>query len=99
VHLQPLPLFDLPTLGRRLDNAPQYFLHSFLALMLEFTTHEYYRNKHSEACSYYSRSAATTIQRLAAEGKHRVEVVQALCMMALREIAGKRDMESFGVFC
>ncbi|ENH73528.1 hypothetical protein FOC1_g10009021, partial [Fusarium oxysporum f. sp. cubense race 1] len=60
----------------------------FLALMLEFTTHEYFRNKHAEASSYYSRSAATTIQRLAAEGKHQVEIVQALCMMALRDIAG-----------
>ncbi|RKK91963.1 hypothetical protein BFJ68_g16045 [Fusarium oxysporum] len=70
VHLQPLPLFDLATLGRKLNNAPQYFLYSFLALMLEFTTHEYFRNKHAEASSYYSRSAATTIQRLAAEGKH-----------------------------
>ncbi|EGU74221.1 hypothetical protein FOXB_15266 [Fusarium oxysporum f. sp. conglutinans Fo5176] len=63
----------------------------FLALMLEFTTHEYFRNKHAEASSYYSRSAATTIQRLAAEGKHQVEIVQALCMMALRDIAGKRN--------
>ncbi|KAF5566445.1 hypothetical protein FPHYL_3768 [Fusarium phyllophilum] len=89
VHLQPLPLFDLSTLGRRLNNAPQYFLYSFLALMLEFTTHEYFQNKHAEASSYYSRSAATTIQRLAAEGKHQVEIVQALCMTALKDIAGK----------
>ncbi|SCN82449.1 uncharacterized protein FFB20_06785 [Fusarium fujikuroi] len=78
VHLQPLPLFDLPTLGERLNDAPQYFLYSFLALMLEFTTHEYFRNNHAEASSYYSRSAATTIQRLAAEGKHHVEIVQTL---------------------
>ncbi|QGJ00510.1 hypothetical protein CEK26_001954 [Fusarium fujikuroi] len=91
VHLQPLPLFDLPTLGERLNDAPQYFLYSFLALMLEFTTHEYFRNNHAEASSYYSRSAATTIQRLAAEGKHHVEIVQTLCMMALRDIAGKRN--------
>jgi len=63
--------------------------------MLEFTTHEYFRNKHAEASSYYSRSAATTIQRLAAEGKHQVEIVQALCMMALRDIAGKRNVVSF----
>ncbi|KAJ4273500.1 hypothetical protein NW764_012045 [Fusarium oxysporum] len=95
VHLQPLPLFDLATLGRKLNNAPQYFLDSFLALMLEFTTHEYFRNKHAEASSYYSRSAATTIQRLAAEGKHQVEIVQALCMMTLRDIAGKRNVVSF----
>lgn len=57
--------------------------------MLEFTTHEYFRNEHVEASSYYSRSAATTIQSLAAEGKQQVEIVQALCMMSLRDIVGK----------
>ncbi|KAF5560667.1 hypothetical protein FNAPI_4042 [Fusarium napiforme] len=92
VHLQPLPLFDLVALERRLSNAPQYFIYSFLALMLEFTTHEYFQNEHAEASSYYSRSAATTIQNLAAEGKHQIEIAQALCMMALRDIVGKAWM-------
>lgn len=89
MHLQPLPLFDLVTLEMRLSNAPKYFIYSFLALMLEFTTHEYFQNEHAEASSYYSRSAATIIQSLAAEGKHQVEIAQALCMMALRDIVGK----------
>ncbi|KAF5630021.1 hypothetical protein F52700_7378 [Fusarium sp. NRRL 52700] len=78
MHLQPLPLFDLATLKERLRNAPTYFVYSFVALMLEFTTHEYFRNQHAEASSYYSRSAATTVQQLAVEGKHHAEIVQAL---------------------
>jgi len=89
VHLQPLPLFELDSLRTKLQNAPQYFLHSFLALMLQFSTHDFYHKSHSAATKFYSRSAAATTQRLAAEGKPRVEVIQALCMLALKYIAGK----------
>ncbi|KAF4972206.1 hypothetical protein FSARC_1188 [Fusarium sarcochroum] len=87
VHLQPLPLFELDSLSTKLQNAPQYFVHSFLALMLEFSTHEFYHNSHSEAARFYSRSAAATTQRVAAEGNPRAEVIQALSMLALKDIA------------
>ena len=89
VHLQPLPLFELDSLRAKLQNAPQYFLHSFLALMLQFSTHHFYHKSHTAAAKFYSRSAAGTTQRLAAEGKPRVEVIQALCMLALKDVAGK----------
>ncbi|KAF4332161.1 hypothetical protein FBEOM_14053 [Fusarium beomiforme] len=87
VHLQPLPLFELASLEERLQNAPRYILHSFLALMLEFSTHRFYQSKHAEAASYYNHSAAATTKRLAAEGQPRVEIVQALCMIAFRDLA------------
>ena len=89
IHLQPLPLFELDSLRAKLQNAPQYFLHSFLALMLQFSTHHFYQKSHTAATKFYSLSATATTQRLAAEGKPRVEVIQALCMLALKDIAGK----------
>jgi hypothetical protein len=89
VHLQPLPLFELDSLKAKLQDAPKYFMHSFLALMLQFSTHDFYQKSHPAATSFYSRSAAATTQRLAAEGKPRVDVIQALCMLALKHIAGK----------
>ena len=89
VHLQPLPLFELDSLKTKLQTASQYFVHSFLALMLQFSTHDFYQNSHKAAARFYSRSAAATTQLLAAEGKPRVEVIQALCMLAVEDIAGK----------
>ncbi|KAF4996693.1 hypothetical protein FGRMN_4351 [Fusarium graminum] len=88
VHLQPLPLFEPHNLGKLLDSAPQYLLHSFLALMLDFSTHRFYGNKHSEAAAYYTRSAVSSTQQLASEGKPKVEVIQALCLLTLKDIRG-----------
>lgn len=89
VHLQPLPLFKFDSLRTKLQTASQYFVHSFLALMLQFSTHDFYHKSHKAAARFYSRSAAATTGLLAAEGNPRVEVIQALCMLALKDIAGK----------
>ena len=89
VHLQPLPLFELDSLRTKLQTASQYSVHSFLALMLQFSTHDFYHKSHKAAAKFYSRSAAATTQLLAAEGKPRVEVIQALCMLAVKDIAGR----------
>ena len=89
VHLQPIPLFELDSLRTKLQTASQYFVHSFLALMLQFSTHNFYHKSHKTAARFYSRSAAATTQLLAAEGKPQVEVIQALCMLAVKDIAGR----------
>ncbi|KAF5664352.1 hypothetical protein FHETE_7109 [Fusarium heterosporum] len=88
IHLQPLALFEPHNLGTLLDSAPLYLLHSFLAIMLDFSTHIFYGNKHSEAAAYYTHSAVSTTQQLASEGKPRVEIVQSLCLLALKDIRG-----------
>ncbi|KAH6951902.1 hypothetical protein DER45DRAFT_587567 [Fusarium avenaceum] len=88
VHLQPLPLFDLGNLTAKLASAPRYLVHSFLALMLEFSSHGFYDGKQQQAASYYNGSAVATTQQLASEGKPRVELIQALCMLSLKDIKG-----------
>ncbi|RGP66602.1 hypothetical protein FLONG3_8798 [Fusarium longipes] len=87
VHLQPLPLFEIASLVGKLNAAPRYLIHSFLALMLEFSSHGFYINKHKEASIYYRRSAEATTQHLAAEGKPITEVIQSLCMLTLRDVS------------
>ncbi|XEV01457.1 hypothetical protein FSHL1_006744 [Fusarium sambucinum] len=87
LHLQPLPLFDLQSLDNMLQVAPEYFLHSFLALMLEFSSHSFYNNNHEQASAFYGHSAEAATQQLAGQGKPTIEVIQALCMLALRNVA------------
>ncbi|CAG7561984.1 unnamed protein product [Fusarium equiseti] len=55
--------------------------------MLQFSTHSFYHNSRTAAARFYSHSAAATTQRLASEGKPRVDVIQALCMLALKDVA------------
>lgn len=92
VHLQPLPLFDLDNLTAKLGSSPRYLVHSFLALMLEFSSHRFYHGKQEQAASYYTGSAVATTQQLASEGKPRVELIQALCMLSFRDIKGKTSI-------
>ncbi|CEI63478.1 unnamed protein product [Fusarium venenatum] len=87
LHLQPLPLFDVECLGNMLQVSPEYFLHSFLALMLEFSSHSFYINKYQQASAFYWHSAEAATQQLAGRGKPTIEVLQALCMLALRNVA------------
>ncbi|OBS26036.1 hypothetical protein FPOA_06566 [Fusarium poae] len=87
LHLQPLPLFDLECIDNTLQVAPEYLLHSFLALMLEFSSHPFYNNNHQQASAFYGYSAEAATQQLAGQGKPTTEVIQALCMLALRNVA------------
>jgi hypothetical protein len=56
--------------------------------MLGFSSHGFYDGKQSQAASYYTSSAVVTTQQLASEGKPRVELIQALCMLSLKDIKG-----------
>lgn len=67
---------------------PQFLLHSFLALMLKFSIHEFYHGEEVEAASLYNRLAADATMRLAFDGAPRLEVIQSLCLLTLRNIAG-----------
>ncbi|KAM6522927.1 hypothetical protein FALCPG4_012539 [Fusarium falciforme] len=87
LHLQPLPLFHPDDLWERMAILPQFLLHSFLALMLKFSSHEFYHGEEVEAASFYNRLAADVTMRLAFDGAPRLEVIQALCLLTLRNIA------------
>lgn len=88
LHLQPLPLFDMDTLQSDLAKAPEFLLWSFLALILSFSGHEFYHGRESDARNFYSQSAEQAVVKMAVEGIPRVEVLQSLCLLALRHIKG-----------
>ncbi|CZS83066.1 unnamed protein product [Fusarium graminearum] len=87
LHLQPLPLFELECLRSMLPVAAGYLRYSFLTLMLEFTSHSCYSSKYEEASTFYRHSAEAATQQLAGQGKPTADIMQALCMLALRNIA------------
>ena len=90
LHLQPLPLFNSEDIQKWLTASPKFLLWSFLALTLNFSSHDFYpKDKESDFSTLYTRSAEESLLSLAVEGTPRVEVVQALCLLAVRHIAGK----------
>lgn len=89
IHFQPLPLFNLEGLRDRLATSPRFLLHSFLALSLNFDSHEFYRGKEQEAVQLYSRSAEDATMKLAVEGISKIEVIESLCLLAVKDLIGK----------
>lgn len=92
LHLQPLPLFDIDQLRTLLRSAPTYLLHSFLALTINVSDHDYYRDKKVEAVSFYTSSAESVIPAMAFEGIPKLEIQQSLCLIALKHILGTTQL-------
>lgn len=86
IHVQPLPLFDPEKLLNHLSASPRYLLWSFMAVVLHFGTHPFYRDNEAQAVSFYIRSANESCTKLAADGIARTEVLQATCLLAMRNI-------------
>ena len=89
IHLQPLPLFNLDGLRDRLVTSSRFLLYSFLALSLNFGSHEFYRGREQEAIELYTRSAEDATMKLAVEGISKIEVIESLCILALKDLIGK----------
>lgn len=92
LHLQPLPLFDIDQLRTLLRSAPTYLLWSFLALTVSVSDHDYYREKKHEAVSIYTSSAENVIPALTFEGIPKLEILQSLCLLALKHILGTTEL-------
>ncbi|KAF7591893.1 hypothetical protein BBP40_000940 [Aspergillus hancockii] len=86
IHLQPLPLFNLGGLRARLAASPQFLRWSFLALTLSLSSHDFYRNRESDAGQLYARCAEDSVMRLAAEGSSKLDVIVSSCILALRDL-------------
>lgn len=86
VHLQPLPLFNLETLQSRSSSFPTFLRRSLLALIFTISTHPYYSGKESDFADFCSGIAKETVTKMAAKGNTSLEVIQSLCVLALREI-------------
>ncbi|GKZ25930.1 hypothetical protein AbraIFM66951_002460 [Aspergillus brasiliensis] len=82
------------TLQSDLTKAPEFLLWSFLSLLLQFSSHEYYHNKEADARNFYSHSAEQAVVKMAVEGIPRVEVLQSLCLLALRHIKEGKEAQA-----
>ncbi|KAI1051180.1 hypothetical protein LB506_010911 [Fusarium annulatum] len=90
LYFQPVPLFDPKRLQLKIGTLPQYLRWSFLALSLHYTSHNFYYGLEGKAIEYYTTSARSVVVDMAAEGLVQLEVMQALCLLALCDhIAGK----------
>lgn len=94
VYFQPFPLFDHAGLTSQIPHWPPYLLQSFLAICLVFGDHPFYRPHKWSAHNYYVQSSRETTIPLAAEGVASLEVLQALCLLTLCDIAGQ-----FSILC
>ncbi|KAM5368920.1 hypothetical protein ACJA88_010860 [Fusarium oxysporum] len=83
IYFQPLPLFDPKRLQLKTGTLPQYLRWSFLALSLHYTSHNFYYGLEAKAIEYYTTSARSVVVDMAAEGLVKLEVMQALCLLAL----------------
>ncbi|KAE8416583.1 hypothetical protein BDV36DRAFT_310045 [Aspergillus pseudocaelatus] len=95
IHFQPLPLFNLEGLRDRLANSPRFLLHSFLALSLNFGSHEFYRGREQEAVQLYTRSAEDATMKLAVEGISKIEVIESLCLLAVKDLIGQKPARAW----
>ncbi|KAF9877467.1 hypothetical protein CkaCkLH20_05167 [Colletotrichum karsti] len=86
IHQQPLPLFRTADLSDYLGSSPRHLLDSFLALTLSFKAHVDGETNQSNAIEHYVRSAEDTVKKLACQGVPRLDVVQSLCLLALRDV-------------
>ncbi|KAF5012340.1 hypothetical protein FDECE_1567 [Fusarium decemcellulare] len=90
LYFQPLPLLEPRRLQSKIASLPQYLRWSFLALTLNYSTHDFYYGLESKAIEYYSTSARSVVVDMASDGVTKLEVLQALCLLALCErLAGK----------
>lgn len=88
IYFQPLPLFDPKRLQLKTGTLPQYLRWSFLALSLHYTSHNFYYGLEAKAIEYYTTSARSVVVDMAAEGLVKLEVMQALCLLALCDHIG-----------
>ncbi|CAG7558255.1 unnamed protein product [Fusarium equiseti] len=86
-HLQPLQLFKLPNLKRYLASAPRFLFESFLALTVRYSTHDFYQSQELQAVEHYASSAQQAVTSIASQGIPKLEVIQALCLLGLVDVA------------
>ncbi|KAJ4039126.1 hypothetical protein NW756_008440 [Fusarium oxysporum] len=94
LHIQPLPLFNIGTLREVLANAQPYLVWSFVALTLPLSSPEYPGHPDPETVARDTQSAESTVMRMATDGIPRLDVVQSLCLLALKDVMGRCEVFS-----
>ncbi|CAM1502548.1 Fc.00g045320.m01.CDS01 [Cosmosporella sp. VM-42] len=83
IHFQPLPLLDPKSLRENLGLFPPFLRWSLLALTLHHFTHSFYDGRTAQAIEFYSSSSRKVVMEMAFEGETELDVLQALCLLAL----------------
>ncbi|KAF4455752.1 hypothetical protein F53441_1951 [Fusarium austroafricanum] len=86
-HLQPLQLFKPSDLKDFLTSAPRFLLYSFLALTVRHSTDDFFKGQEVQAVEFYASSAQQEVAVLASQGIPKLEIVQALCLLVLADVA------------
>ena len=89
IYFQPIPLFDVQYIYDNLQSFPSFLRWAFLAIALRFAKHPFYGGNGMQASEFYIASSRKTVMRLALDGVSELEVLQALCLLALCEIKGR----------
>lgn len=92
IHFQPLPLFIPEDLSDFMACSPRLLLYSFLALALSVKPHAVCQGKELHTAEYYACLAEDAVWKLASQGVSKLEVIQSLCLLALRDIFGKHEI-------
>ena len=88
VNPQTVSLFNLETLQYRLDNSGSVLMWSFLAMTVRYSDDPFYSGLRQRAVDYYARTARDMLFAQIAQSNGSLEVLQALCLLCLSDIAG-----------
>ncbi|KAF4472580.1 hypothetical protein FALBO_525 [Fusarium albosuccineum] len=86
LYFQPLPLFSLEGLRDRVEGFPSFLQWIFLALALSNFRYDSESAREADLVHSHARSARDTVLELAMRGTAKLEISQALCLLALGDI-------------
>ncbi|QPC65531.1 hypothetical protein HYE67_007762 [Fusarium culmorum] len=102
LYFQPLPLFDPQGLRERIQRSPMFLQWIFLALALSNLPYDASSAKEADLIHSHARAARDTVLELAMRGTARLEISQALCLLALGDILEGRPalaLMTIGAVC
>ncbi|CAG1979756.1 unnamed protein product [Fusarium graminearum] len=102
LYFQPLPLFDPQGLRDRIQRSPMFLQWIFLALALSNLPYDASSAKEADLVHSHARAARDTVLELAMRGTARLEISQALCLLALGDILEGRPalaLMTIGAVC
>ncbi|XEV01255.1 hypothetical protein FSHL1_006542 [Fusarium sambucinum] len=86
VHMQPIPLFRPNELLDYLKSSSRHLRYSFLALGLSLKAQTAQFPTQFDLIDNYARCARAEVHDLASQGISKLQVVQSLCLLTLRDI-------------
>lgn len=92
IHLQPLPLLEGPDMAEHLKHAPHFLSWSLISLALSIEQPDLH-DLDLETMNQQVAYSRSIVRRLTAQGLPRADLVQSLCLLAMKDIIGTRPLE------